>query len=213
MNITGKTTFIWSKLYIVRLAHSKNCSLNFLCYFLVFFLNTKKFRRKFLTHAKPITQLNNIGSAPESHVSWQNYGEIKIRHFCMWVHPNETCKKLSIIYVSVHIVSLKDPSSRPCFLVELLPPRLPNDIDDAILEQILTAMLKFAVDTKFAKVVETEEDVKEMQKIIDKLSRWEKRNSMRASPRWCIVGTKIHVHDGAIKEERDSGWNRHANAR
>ena len=49
-----------------------------------------------------------------------------------------------------------------------------DDIDDVILEQILTAILKFADDTKVAKVVETEEDVKEMQKIVDELSRWAK---------------------------------------
>ena len=91
-----------------------------------------------------------------------------------------------------------------------------DDIDDVILEQILTAILKFADDTKVAKVVETEEDVKEMQKIVDELSRWAKRWEMKFNADKCKVmhcGNKnpcaTYMMDGVelgvIKEERDLG--------
>ena len=91
-----------------------------------------------------------------------------------------------------------------------------DDIDDVILEQILTAILKFADDTKVAKVVETEEDAKEMQKIVDELSRWAKRWEMKFNADKCKVmhcGNKnpcaTYMMDGVelgvIKEERDLG--------
>lgn len=48
-------------------------------------------------------------------------------------------------------------------------------------------MVKFAEDTKVAKVVETEEDVKEMQKIIDELYRWAKKWEMRFNADKCKI--------------------------
>ena len=62
-----------------------------------------------------------------------------------------------------------------------------DDIDEAIKDQILTAMAKFADDTKVAKVVETEEDEMEMQKIIDELARWAKKWEMSFNAEKCKV--------------------------
>ena len=91
-----------------------------------------------------------------------------------------------------------------------------DDIDGAILDQILTAMLKFADDTKVAKVVETEEDAKGMQRIVDELSRWAKKWEMQFNADKCKVMhhgnrnpcatyTMDGVELGVTKEERDLG--------
>ena len=91
-----------------------------------------------------------------------------------------------------------------------------DDIDEAIVEQILTAIAKFADDTKVAKVVETEEDSKEMQRIIDKLARWAKTWEMKFNADKCKVmhfGIRNprakYVMDGVelgvTTEERDLG--------
>ena len=91
-----------------------------------------------------------------------------------------------------------------------------DDIDDAVVDQILTAMAKFADDTKVARVVETEEDAAAMQRIIDELSRWAKTWEMSFNAEKCKImhlGNRNpqakYVMDGVelgtTTEERDLG--------
>ena len=91
-----------------------------------------------------------------------------------------------------------------------------DDIDDAVVDQILTAMAKFADDTKVAKVVETEEDAAAMQMIINELAKWAKKWEMKFNAEKCKImhfgnrnARAKYVMDGVelgeITEERDLG--------
>ena len=60
-------------------------------------------------------------------------------------------------------------------------------VDKQALLTMLAAIAKFADDTKVARVTETDEDVKEMQKIVDDLSRWAKKWGMEFNASKCKV--------------------------
>ena len=61
-----------------------------------------------------------------------------------------------------------------------------HDIDDVV----RAFMRKFADDTKVAKIVESEEDAKELQKDIDEMMRWAKEWEMVFNVEKCKV---LHV--------------------
>ena len=62
-----------------------------------------------------------------------------------------------------------------------------DDIDDEVIEALIR---KYADDTKVAKIVENDEDAKEMQKIVDNLAAWASKWGMEYNIKKCKV---LHV--------------------
>ena len=92
-----------------------------------------------------------------------------------------------------------------------------DDIDEAVdSESSIATEVKFADDTKAARITETEEDVKGFQQMIDNLSKWAKKWEMAFNAGKCKVmhfgnhnRRATYFMDGAelgkITEERDLG--------
>ena len=80
MNIVGRTTHYWLKNSVIRFAHTKNCSLHFLCFLLCFLLKYIEIKEivfyLYKTNNKEIW-LSKSCSAPEIHVSLLYYGDLR----------------------------------------------------------------------------------------------------------------------------------------